>query len=568
MNELNINNVKLTSPEDIAKGFNDYFANIGPNLAAEIDTTECHFKDYLKKAESEFTAFKPVTTNHACLFFVISTSWQQTTGLDKISSKVVKIAAPVISDSLTYIFNQSIILCTFPNEWKVARIIPLFKNGKRNLAGNYRPISVLPAISKVMERILYNQLYEYLSLNNLLSEHQFGFQKFHSTASALLDCTNDWYLNMDRKLFNLVVFIDLKKAFDTVNHDILLEKLLLFGITGSAFQLLKSYLSNRTQKCEINGSTSKENIVKCGVPQGSILGPLFFLLYINDLPSCLNETRPRMFADDTNITASGNCMNDIKSGVNSDLERLRKWLMANKLSLNVAKTEFQLIGTKYMLKKISYYQPVVTILNKPTKQVFQCKTLGVTVDENISWKSNTESSKISSGIYALKQIKTFVDIKTLISVYNALIQSYFSYCCEVWDVFGETQSKRLQKLQNRAARVIASVPNDVDQQTVLDLLGWKTLKKQRLKTKAKTMFKILHNMGPNCLKDLFIFKNETLNHNLRDSSTALRLPKPRSNSLKKSFMYDGAFIWNSLPEIIRESKTLSIFERKIATHCY
>jgi hypothetical protein len=277
-----------------------------------------------------------------------------------------------------------------------------------------------------------------------------------------------------------------------------------------------------------------------------------------------------MFADDTNITASGNCMNDIESAVNSDLERLRKWLMANKPSLNVAKTEFQLIGTKHMLKKISDYQPVVTILNKPIKQVFQCKTLGVTVDENLSWKSNTESicSKISSGIYALKQIKTFVDIKTLISVYNALIQPYFSYCCEVWDVFGETQSKRLQKLQNRAARVIASVPNDVDQQTVLDLIGWKTLKEQRLKTKAKTMFKILHNMGPNCLKDLFIFKKEILYHNLRDSSTTLRLPKPRSNSLKKSFMYNGAFIWNSLPEIIRESKTLSIFERKIATHCY
>ncbi|CAB4022888.1 Hypothetical predicted protein [Paramuricea clavata] len=206
-----------------------------------------------------------------------------------------------------------------------------------------------------MESILYNQLYEYLSLNNLLSEHQFGFQKFHSTASALLDCTNDWYLNMDRKLFNLVVFIDLKKAFDTVNHDILMEKLLLFGITGSAFQLLTSYLSNRTQKCKMNGSTSKENIVKCGVPQGSMLGPLFFLLYINDLSSCLNETRTRMFADDTNITASGNCMNDIESAVNSDLERLRKCLMANKLSLNVANTEFQLIGTKHMLKKVCDY---------------------------------------------------------------------------------------------------------------------------------------------------------------------------------------------------------------------
>ena len=134
---------------------------------------------------------------------------------------------------------------------------------------------------KFMERIQYTQLYEYLSANNILSEHQFGFRKFHSTATALLiDCTNDWYINMDRKLFNLVVFVDLKKAFDTVDHEILLQKLKLVGITGSAFLLLKSYLTGRTQRCEVNGSISGENDVKCGVPQGSILGPLFFLLEI------------------------------------------------------------------------------------------------------------------------------------------------------------------------------------------------------------------------------------------------------------------------------------------------
>ena len=132
---------------------------------------------------------------------LLQLSGSKATGLDKISSKVLKIAAPVISDSLTYIFNQAVTLCTFSNGWKIARVIPLFKNGQRNLPGNYRPISILPALSKVMERILYTQLNEYLSVNNLLSEHQFGFRKYHSTASALLDCTNDWYITMDRKLF-------------------------------------------------------------------------------------------------------------------------------------------------------------------------------------------------------------------------------------------------------------------------------------------------------------------------------------------------------------------------------
>jgi hypothetical protein len=188
----------------------------------------------------------------------------------------------LISDSLTYIFNQAITLCIFPHEWKIARVFLLFKNGKRNLPGNYRPISVLPAIniSKVMERILHTQLYEYLTANNLLFEHQYGFRKFLSTASALLDCTNDWYINMDRKLFNLVVFVDLNKAFDTVDHEILLEKLMHVGITGNALLLLKSYLTDRTQRCEVNGSIPNENGIKCVVPQGCILGPLFFLLYI------------------------------------------------------------------------------------------------------------------------------------------------------------------------------------------------------------------------------------------------------------------------------------------------
>ena len=170
VNELVVNNTKLTSPDEISEGFNDFFSKIGPNLAEKIEKTEYQFKDYIKHTNSKFSAFKPVTINQMCSL-LLQLSGSKATGLDKISSKVLKIATPVISDSLTYIFNQAVTFCTFSNGWKIAKVTPLFKNGQRNLPGNYRPISILPALSKVMERILYAQLYEYLSVNNLLSEH-------------------------------------------------------------------------------------------------------------------------------------------------------------------------------------------------------------------------------------------------------------------------------------------------------------------------------------------------------------------------------------------------------------
>jgi hypothetical protein len=321
-----------------------------------------------------------------------------------------------------------------------------------------------------MERILYNQLYNYLTEFGLLSGAQFGFRKSHSTATALLDCTNDWYMNIDKKMFNLVVFIDLKKAFDTVNHNILLKKLEFYGIKGQALDLLKSYLSNRHQKCQVESFVSSEHLIKCGVPQGSILGPLLFLLYINDLPECLKNTRPRLFADDTNLTASSYSIDDIEIAVNSDLENLRNWLMANKLSLNVAKTEFMLIGSPQMIRNASNSQPNILIENKQIQQVNKSRTLGTTIDQHLSWKSNTENicKKITSGISALRRVKPFIaERDTLISIYNAIVRPYFDYCSEVWDVFGEIQSKRLQKLQNRAARTISNMSNDVDHSIAL-----------------------------------------------------------------------------------------------------
>jgi hypothetical protein len=209
VNELKIKDVTINLPEEISDAFNEYFINIGPSLANSMQNSDFTFEQYIKPAVTKMTGFKllPVT-KVAKLLSGLSSS--KATGLDKISGKILKAAATIISPSLTHIFNHAIISCCFPLEWKIARVLPFHasKKGPRNQLENNRPISILPAISKVMEIILYDQIYDYLQANSLLSKHQFGFRQLHSTTSALLDSTNSWYVNMDRKLFNLVVLLD------------------------------------------------------------------------------------------------------------------------------------------------------------------------------------------------------------------------------------------------------------------------------------------------------------------------------------------------------------------------
>ena len=191
----------------------------------------------------------------------------KSTGIDKIPAKIIRIAAPVIAESLTKSsINTAIFSETVPFDWKVARVIPLRKSGSRNVSNNYRPVSILSVISKVFEKLLYEQLYDYFVSNNLLSDCQFGFRQFHSTASTLLDSTNEWFINMDRGKINIAVFLDLQKAFDTINHDILLKKLERYGMGSPVLNLLRNYLTDRTQMCSVNGVLSCSKTVTCGVP--------------------------------------------------------------------------------------------------------------------------------------------------------------------------------------------------------------------------------------------------------------------------------------------------------------
>ena len=261
---------------------------------------------------------------------------KKSVGLDKIPNKLLKIAANVVAPSLTAIFTASICTGIFPQEWKASRVSPVYKSGIRNNPSNYRPISVIPVVAKTFEKIVYGQLYEYLNSYHLLNPCQSGFRSLHSTLTALLEATNSWSVNIDNGLVNEVVFIDLKKAFDTIDHKIMLRKLENYGVDPSSLRWFESYLSDRTQNCRVNDHLSSSKPVTFGVPQGSNLDPLLFLIYINDLPNCLNYAMPRMFADDTSVSYAGDSVDELQNVLNSELKSLHNWLIAIRLSLNIA----------------------------------------------------------------------------------------------------------------------------------------------------------------------------------------------------------------------------------------
>ena len=376
----------------------------------------------------------------------------------------------------------------------------------------------------------------------------------HSTTTALLETTNNWSINIDNGLLNGVLFIDLKKAFDTIDHEIILRKLANYGVDPNALRLFASYLCNRSQKCTVNGALSSVSKLTCGVPQGSILGPLFFLIYINDLPNCLDISCAKMFADDTNITVPGCTFAELEQASNSELTNLYSWLKANKLSLNIAKTEFMVVSSRQKFLAENCSELNIRLDNQPISRVEHAKSLGLIIDDRLSWSNYIKElcRKISSAI---------VSQSTAVQIYNALIQPHFDYCTPVWDGLSSYLCEKLQKLQNRAARVILQANCEVNSSLLLETLKWDQLSLRRRKHKAIMMFKSLNGLAPVYLQDLF--RERHTNYHLRDSFHKLNLPKPRTNYLKRSFGYSGALLWNSLPESIRAIRSIGQFKKEI-----
>lgn len=378
--------------------------------------------------------------------------------VDGIQITPVKHVLDIIAPVLVYVYNLCLVSGVFPAKMQIAKVIALFKKGNKTEISNYRPISILPTFSKGLEKIIFRRISDFLEKHSLLTHCQYAFRSGRSTQLALLEQKELILRNIELKQLTLGILIDFSKAFDSVDHELLLKKLEYYGIRGIALDIVKSYLKQRSQLVEINGICSQIKQVKVGVPQGSILGPLFFNVYVNDLVLVDSEPKYIIYADDTTVLFSSNNIASLTSTANSVLAKIHRWSQDNGLKINTDKTKAILFQAK---NKCLNLESDIFIGSSRIELVRSAKTLGVFFDSHMSWNDHIDFlagklAQVAGILFSLKPLPR----KVKLLLYNALFLSHIHYCCLVWSTTSATNINRLFLLQKKVIRTIFNAPAD------------------------------------------------------------------------------------------------------------
>lgn len=553
---LNHNSISAENNIDKANLFNNYFGSCfvsdsttSPAASYDISST----LDIWAIIPSEVVKVLKVLPN------------KSSSGPDGISSIMLKNTADSLACPLSFIFNLSLKTSTVPSAWKVSNVVPLHKKGDRCSVSNYRPISLQPIVSKVMERLIHARLMEHLSDNDILSPHQFGFRPQFSTGEALLSVTGDWFEVLDKHCEVSTLFFDLTKAFDSIPHSVVLQKLHSVGLSNSLCSWFNSYLCNRYQQVVIDGATSQRILVTSGVPQGSVLGPVLFLVAINDLTHLTFSlgTKLALFADDIVLYRTIACTLDFEP-VQDDVTMLVDWMDANGLSLNGSKTKFMLLSRK---RKSYYSGRQLWLRDAAIERVFEFKYLGVLVSHDLTWSSHISSicskARRLLGLFYRQFYK--VDPNLIFKCYLTIVRPLLDYCCYVWSPHCMKDVKAVENVQYFALKMACKSWNahytDLVNDCEIPLLS-----SRRLYFDGCMVFKILNDLS--CIDQDHLVASHRRNQR-NQHSLALRTPRiPSSEITRNSFFYRIANSWNALPSSVVSSPSYSNFKIYLKKHLY
>ena len=547
---LNINGKLLTDQKLVVDKMNQYFINVADNLAHKIPKPNTKFQDFLKNPNTHSLYLTEIAP-HEIDELIHNLSSNKSGDIYGNTSNLVKLGGPVLIQIMTLLFNKSLDQGIFPSALKVSKIVPIHKGDSLFEMSNYRPISLLPIFSKILEKLMYARVIDFIKKYKILYENQYGFQKGLSTEFAINSLLNNIIQCFENKEFGFCILLDFAKAFDTVNHEILLDKLDYYGIRGTAHKWFKSYLTDRMQCTEIGNTQSKLDYVKHGVPQGSVLGPLLFLLYINDIVLSSNICKFTLFADDTSLFYSHDSKTEGAKILNAELSKIAEWLAANKLSLNVSKSKLLVFSNRHT--SVDSNDTDIYINGEKLKEVDHAKYLGALIDNKLNWayQINAVSLKLSKGVGLLAKIRHYVPSSILRSLYFSFINPYIDYNLLNWGMATSTSLNAINLKIKKAVRIMSFKERDHHTAALFSELKILPLDKSIDLKYAKFMWKLNNGYLPESL-----VKNFRSNIRTKFSTAFSRL-----ESLKNFVVFAGPQLWKKLPTNITNKPSLDSFSK-------
>lgn len=554
---LKLGSTLLTNNTDIANHFNNFFINVGITTNSEYHPA---ILSSLTPITSNFYIRK--TTPQEVLDTIDSLNANSANGFDNIPVKFLKNLRHTIHETIAEHINVCIKTSTFPDCLKIAKVTPIYKGGDRTDVGNYRPISVLPAVSKVYEKIIRARLEQYLLDNHLINENQFGFVKNSSTTSACSQLLNFIDGNIDKKFYVGCFFVDLRKAFDSVDPMILFEKMKRLGITNKSLQLFKSYHSNRRQFVSVNNSNSAQENIYCGVPQGSIISTTMFNIFINDIFDINFNGKIQLYADDAVLLYKQTCPRLLLNDIQQDADKLKEWLHLNHLLMNTKKSNYIIFTKNRSIEDINL--PEITINNDIISRVRVAKYLGLYIDEKLNWHAHIDhiKNKIRPYVFALRRLRSCLTKNALWNIYFAYIYTHLIHLNPLWSNAGKSKLDELERLQNKALRIIYGYSrlhtrSDLYNAEILPLSKLITLQLLILIFKFKNSL-IKHNFTP-------ITRSHIHRYNTRRRSH-FDIPYSRTNTGQGTIMSRGLQLFNNLPPHIKNLTRISLFKKSVTRH--